>query len=740
MKTSAKIGAALLGALGLGLLLGLGVLWTVVDWTPAGSDVYPGGVVLRDAAGRVLRVSLGANDVDCRPCYTARKEDWIVKALVAAEDGSFWTHGGVRPLSVLRAALQNVGTGRRVSGASTISMQTVRLISPHPKSLKWKIIEAVKAVKMEMRKDKIWILSQYLNRAPFGSNFVGIEAAAHGWFGKEVADLGLGEAALLAGMVQAPSRFRPDRGLKKALKRRDYVLSRMEKMGMITAEQRQGAASVIPTVRRAPRPFKTPYFCDWVLKRLDRDGPRGGGDHVTTLDADIQQMVENALDEAAREGRWNMAAVVMRVDSGAVVAMDCSGDYFDPASGQVNTAVAFRPAGSTLKPFLMALAMDMGCVTPEERVADLPENFKGYRPANFDGRYRGVTTARDALVLSLNLPFIQLLRRTGLGTFGNCLRSLGLSRLDAPEETFGLGMAIGNVDVTLVELVSAYAALARGGIYRDAQVLQAAAETEGRPGTRVFSDGAAYLVSDMLSGEERSTASLGHMADVACARFAWKTGTSSACRDAWTVAWNPEYVVGVWCGHLAGRFGDKSVVGVRAAAPVAWKIARGLYPRPKGPWFVEPETVVRRTICSLSGQPAHADCPKTETGRAIEGRSSPALCPLHGRDAEGRPTVRNDLSAAASPGLIGKAEGLSISKPENDATFCLVPGLRQQRIACQVVGNAGTERLWWFVDGVPSGETKGLDAFLWSPEIGTHVITCATAEGAGSSVRVHVRK
>ena len=160
--------------------------------------------------------------MDCRPYYTADRSDWIVKALVASEDGTFWTHGGVRPLSALRAAFQNVFSGRRVSGASTITMQAVRLIAPHPKSLWWKWKEAVLAVKMERCKSKEWIVTQYLNRAPFGANFVGVEAAAQGWFGKGAKELGLGEAALLAGMVQAPSRYRPDRHYDRAIARRDY--------------------------------------------------------------------------------------------------------------------------------------------------------------------------------------------------------------------------------------------------------------------------------------------------------------------------------------------------------------------------------------------------------------------------------------------------------------------------------------------------------------------------------------
>ena len=265
-------------------------MWSTVDWTDESADVYPGGTVLRNAAGEVMRVSLGEGDVDCRPYYVADPDDWIVKALIASEDGTFWHHFGVRPFSVARAAFQNIAGGRRVSGASTITMQAVRLIKPHPKTFWWKMKEAIMAVKMERAKDKLWILSQHLNRAPYGSNFIGIEAAANGWFGKGAKELGLGEAAMLAGMVQAPSRFRPDRGMARALKRRDYVLNRMEKLGFATKEQIEGARSVRPVVCRAPRPFRHPYYCDWALHQagLGRDAQRHGGDIVTALDEDVQ--------------------------------------------------------------------------------------------------------------------------------------------------------------------------------------------------------------------------------------------------------------------------------------------------------------------------------------------------------------------------------------------------------------------------------------------------------------------
>ena len=629
--------------------------------------------MLRDAAGEVLRVSLGEGDVDCRPSYRASPDDWIVKALVASEDGTFWEHCGVRPFSVLRALAQNVFCGRRVSGASTLTMQTVRLIRPHRKSYAEKWVEAFRALKMERQKDKCWILSQYLNRAPFGSNLVGIEAAAQGWFGKGAKELGLGEAALLAGMVQAPSRFRPDRGYERAVMRRDYVLARMLKLGYIAEEQVAGARSVRPVVRRAARPFRHPYYCDYYLREVlgkGFDAQRQSGDFRTPLDADVQQFCENAVNDASRAGGYAVAAVVMKVATGDVVALACSGDYFDGVNGQVNTALAPRPAGSTLKPLLTAQALELGLVRADEMLPDLPRVFNGYAPANFDGKYRGEVSVRDALVLSLNLPFVELAHRVGVERFGMRLRELGCLHVTPPYDTYGLGIAIGNCDVTLVELAGAYRQLAASGT------------------------AAAYTVADMLSGNERSTAALGHVADVATARFAWKTGTSSAYRDAWTILWNPEYVVGVWCGHKYGGFGDTSLVGAKAAAPQAWKIARALYPQNDGPWFAAPAGV------------------------------SP---------------VRRPSPAAGAAAFNPPAPKLAISKPENGAVFCLVPGVPQQKVACQVVGNPASGKLWWFADGVAAGETKGLQPKVFDLGAGRHNVVCTTAEGVTSEVTFTIK-
>ena len=739
-RTLLRLLAAVVAAVVAAASAAFAAAWLLVDPHLELSDSRPGGVVLRDDAGNVLRVSLGPGDVDCRPDYAPSTNDWIVKALVAGEDRRFFSHCGVDARSVLRAFRQNVTAGRRVSGASTITMQASRLVAPHPRTFAWKCVEAVRALQIERRRDKLWIVGQYLNRVPFGSNLVGVEAAANGWFGKRAKDLGLGEAALLAGMVQSPTRFRPDRHLDAALKRRDYVLARMRACGMIDAAQEAGARSAVPEIRRGPRPFEEPFFCDWAMRHVERLNARSG-DFRTTLDADAQAQAKRVVAAAARGGR-SAAAVVMRVETGAVVALACSDDYFSSDAGQVNVATAPRPAGSTLKPFLTARALDLGFVTPEERLPDVPRAYRGYNPQNFDATHRGLVTATDALVLSLNLPFVHLLARTGVDDFGATLRSLGFGNLGDADASFGLGLAIGSAHVSLVELANAYACLARGGVARSPCALASeVAAQKGVAGTRVFSEGASRLVAEMLSGDERSASALGHVADVRASRFAWKTGTSAGFRDAWTVLWNPEVVVGVWTGHKSGGFGDAEVVGALAAAPFAWDLARSLYPAEDGPWYgAMPPEVEERTICSESGLPAGRDCPVTEVGHALRGRSACAPCPVHVRGADGAATRRGDAFVAAYRGETQTARRLAIRRPEDGAVFRLLPGVANQKVVCHVAGNVEGGRLWWFVDGRPKGETLGSAAFAWEPEPGGHRISCATSDGVSASVRVKVER
>ena len=729
------------------------VLWVCNPPPLAESRVFPEGFVLRDSEGDIIRVGLGPDDVDCRPAYIARREDWIVKAIVAAEDSRFFSHHGVRLESVLRAIKQNVTTLRGVSGASTITMQTVRLIQPHRRSLTDKVFEAFKAIRLERAMTKEEILSQYLNRAPFGSNLIGIEAAAQVWFGKTASELSLAEASLLAGLPQAPSRFRPDRNLQRALKRRAYVLDRMESLGMVTHDEREAAEAMELKVNQNRRPFKHPWFCDWV-----RGCDGAPGDRRTSLEPRIQSAADQIL-AAKSSADETYAVVVLSVRDSSVLAMTASGDYFARDAGQVNAAAVPRLAGSTLKPLAYAMLADRGGLTPGLILPDVPRSFGSYAPKNFSGGYRGLVTARDALILSLNLPAIDVVSRIGVRPFAEKLSSLGFTTIESDYSTLGLGIVLGSVSVRLVDLAAAYAALARCGQYLPATAMQnvECRMQNGGPALsafkvqrstdhprRVFTEGASWMVTDMLSGDERSFSALGHVADAKIPRFAWKTGTSAGFRDAWTVAWNPEYVVAVWCGDKHGKVKNETRTGLNAAAPVAWQIIRALYPSGDAPWFDRPKEIKTRKVCAVSGQVAGPICPETVEDSYIDGVSLWTPCAVHVRDADGSVTEKWPVAVQSGLQAIGRKESvreteLRIVAPTDGTRYKYFDGIDAAQTAIvRISGVADGEAVYWFVNGRFQKKTEGCAPLALPLERGTFSVTATTEAGEADQVALTV--
>ena len=714
--------------------------YAAVRWVPFPEDELarlPAAVVLTDRAGEPLRVKLAAGGFDCRPGYRPAPEHWIARAIVAAEDRRFWSHPGVDGLALVRAAAQNVFSGRRVSGASTITTQVIRLLEPRRRTLLTKAIEAFRALQLERRHTKREILEQYLDRAPFGGNLVGIEAAARRYFGKGAADLSLAEAALLAGVPQSPSRLRPDRHPEPARQRQAYVLERMEVCGFITAQERAEALAQPLAARPGKYPFRAPHFCD-----LAGVPARAGQDATvrTTLDADLQCTAEDILRRHL-EGRTAQggAIVLLDVQTGAVRALVGSPDYFaEQRAGQVNGAVAPRAAGSTLKPFAYALALDRGLITPGTVIPDVPTRFRDLDPRNFSHDYRGLVSVRDALVLSLNLPAIEVERRAGQERFWSTLRALGLKTLARPAEHYGLGLVLGNAEVRLLDLANAYACLARGGGWLPARLVESVRVPAPRA---VFSPEACWLVSDMLSGEERALDTTGHAADVRLPPMAWKTGTSAGLRDAWTVAWNPDYVIGVWVGNPDGSSADE-LVGREIATPIAWDLFRRLYPDNHGPWYARPAGVVERAVCVVSGCAPGAHCAHRATDWAIAQVSRHEPCPVHrsGPEDTWPVAVASFLARRAAPAADEPAAALRIRSPARGSTYRRLPDLDvdAQQLALDAASDRAGETLHWFVDDRPVGRSRAGAPLFWPLERGPHQIVCSTARGLSDRVAIAV--
>lgn len=531
-----------------------------------------------DREGRLLRPFALADGRWRLAADAATVDPRFIAMLLAYEDRRFAAHGGVDPRAMLRAAWQMATSGRVISGGSTLSMQVARLLAPpRPRTLAAKLDQMRAALELEARLGKTEILSLYLTLAPYGGNIEGVRAAALTYFGKEPTRLNLSEAALLVALPQSPEARRPDRSPAVARRARDRVLDRLAAAGLLSADEVALAkAEAVPQLRRA-MPQLSPHLAEAQVAARP-----GQTRHPLTLDAPLQARLEALLRErAAALGRGLSAAmVVVDNDSAEVRAYVGSADFSDrERAGAVDLARAVRSPGSTLKPFIYALAFEDGLVHPDSLIEDTPARFGAWRPENFDRSFQGTLSVRKALQLSLNVPAVRLLDAVGPDRLAARLRQAG-ARLELPPGAApALPMGLGGVGIRLVDLAMLYSALARGGEARALSVRTDAPASPRR--TPLVGDVAAWYVGQSLLGTPAPDNALG-------GRIAFKTGTSYGYRDAWSVGYDGRRTVAVWVGRPDGQ-PVPGLAGRSAAAPLLFdafaRIIRtpaGLGPAPRG--------------------------------------------------------------------------------------------------------------------------------------------------------------
>lgn len=510
-----------------------------------------------DRHGKLLRAYAMADGRWRLPVHAATDVDpTYLDLLLAYEDQRFRSHDGVDPQALVRAALQFARTGQIVSGGSTITMQLARLLEPrNERTIGAKVRQIVRALEIERQRDKDQILDLYLTLAPFGGNLEGIRAASLAYFGKEPKRLSLAEAALLVALPQSPERRRLDRHPEAARAARDRVLARMVREGRVSADDAAAAqAEPVPRLRR-PMPLLAPHATDMAAA-----GHRDGAVIRTTLDAGLQKNLEAlARDRLAAMGPdLSVGILAVDHDSGEILGHVGSPDYFDARrAGQVDMTRAVRSPGSTLKPFIYGVAFEDGFVHPESLIDDRPIRFGNYAPENFDMSFQGTVPVRKALQLSLNVPAIALLDRVGASRLSARLKQAGAALVLPKNEVPGLAMGLGGVGITLNDLVTLYAGVARGG---ETLALRETAGAETGEARRLLDPIAAWQVGNVLIGTPPPDNGV-H------GRIAFKTGTSYGYRDAWAIGFDGRMTIGVWVGRADGA-PVPGLVGRTAAAPI----------------------------------------------------------------------------------------------------------------------------------------------------------------------------
>jgi len=570
----------------------LGIAWLLFPFPKERLERWAVSPTVLDVKGRAMLSIVGSSEQWHRPVRLDSMSPWLIQATIAVEDERFYSHFGVDPLAVIRAAAQNIAARRIVSGASTLNMQLCRMMDNRPRTLWAKIVESFRAIQLDrlMRKDEI--IELYLNVAPYGGNLRGVEAASLAYFGKHAKDLSLGEAALIAGLPQSPSRYRPNRHPQAALKRQKVVLHRMFEEGMITDQQLQEArVSPITPLLAFTRNQGRAVHAAWLALRRR---PQGGR---TTIDLDIQDEVEWLSQEHLRQlpADTELAVVVIDIAESAIIAMVGSGDPSDPVDGQVNGALAKRSPGSTLKPFIYATAFEMGRLNGESIVHDIPISRGGWSPLNFERTFSGRVTVADALRRSLNVPAILVAEGVGLAGCCGVLEAAGVRLPPDAQRRGGLALVVGGIEVTLLDLTNAYATLGRRGIrkqprlftdepipdsrFQIADLRASSIEHRVSPVRRSFSEGGSIeyrdalasnvcdSINNILSSRHRRPCGMEQILPEQVPWFMWKTGTSAGRRDAWAVGHNYRYAIGVWVGRFRGT-GRAAYVGAEAAEPL----------------------------------------------------------------------------------------------------------------------------------------------------------------------------
>lgn len=554
----------------------------------------------------------------------------LIEAVISAEDKNFFKHKGIDYKAILRAFISNLLNRKIVSGGSTITQQLSKSIINRERNYINKFYEALDSIRLEKNLTKEEILTEYLNRIFFGNNCYGIGAAAELYFKKEVKDLNINESVILASIIKSGTKFNPYKYEERLHLRKIYVLGQMKNNNYIKEEEYNNHINENITIykNKEKYTFKAPHFVMYIKDSLDKLKYSNITEVKTTLDYKMQKeaslVISNASQSLHSFNVRNISCVILNAKTGEVLSMIGSMDYFDKETdGSVNGAIALRQPGSALKPFLYAYLFDKG-ESPASVIGDIKTyiNSPGgdYIPENFDRKYRGPVTIRDALANSLNIPAVRWLSKYSLKDFQNILLKSGLRSIDKNPDYYGYSLVLGSAEVRLIDLASAYTIFPNSGIFINHYSAVSLKKENGEifyfpkksyTHKRVISEESAYLINKILSdrnarmGSFRSYRGLIYPFSIAI-----KTGTSKGSRDAWAIGYTKDYIVGLWLGDFKGSE-MINITGGNGAVPILYDLFSMLNKSQKETKWHKPKDIIEREICLISGKLRGEFCKET---------------------------------------------------------------------------------------------------------------------------------
>jgi penicillin-binding protein 1C len=731
--------------------------------------------VLLDRNGQLLGARI-ANDGQWRFQESDSIPYRFATCLIAFEDRNFYGHIGVSGKGLFRAFTQNISSGKRKSGGSTLTMQLVRLMRKNPpRTYSEKLLEIVLATRIELTYSKAEILRLHASHAPFGNNVVGLEAASWRYFNRPPHQLSWAESAVLAVLPNAPGLIYPGRNQTALLAKRNRLLKHLCEAGYFDKTTLNLALEELLPNKPLPLPHHAPHFLD----RCIREGKKGQTIN-STIDLTTQK---NAIRQLSAHSSnleekmiFNGAVIITDVHTGELLAYvgNTNREEAEHASW-VDCASSPRSSGSILKPLLYAACLEKGDITPEMLLSDIPSSFGSFSPKNFSGQFEGAVPASTALSRSLNIPMVHLLNEYGVKNFHNDLQQLGITSIRKSASHYGLSLILGGAEVRLDEMTGVYLQLAQQlnnekltGIQSDL------AHSNTQFPKKRWSNTALFHAFEALQEVNRPDEDNNWKLFSSSRKIAWKTGTSFGFRDAWAIGVTPDHIVSVWIGNADGE-GRPGLTGVKAAAPLLFDLFRQL--TEKSSWFNEPFTDRQLVhVCKQSGYPAGPYCSQKKTSFLPQAAHLQTLCPYHKLvhlDVTGTYRVDSECENTFNmkkekwfvlPAIMerfyqlkhpdyrflpefrgdcqqgNEEQSMAFIYPKNNAIIYVPIELdgSEGRTIFELSYRRGSRRIFWHLDNQYIGETMEIHQLLFKPSRGKHQLTAIDEDGQKRTVKFTV--